>query len=354
MSHDKMHAVVIYGKENFKFEEVTKPKPGPEEVLVKIGRCGICAADPKIFHGLAYFSPIVYKNAPIVAGHEFVGEVIELGPGAAEKYGLEVGDKAIMENIVPCWECYYCKRGFYNLCDRHYVPGVRGVNGGWAEYMLYPRGSIIHKVPRELPWEAAVLIEPLACAIHGVQRVGINFDDVVVILGVGPIGLLMLEATKLKNPKMIIVASTNDNRLRVAKELGADLAINPNKEDLVEIVKKETNGIGADVVLEAAGTPRAIEDAVNLLRKRGRLLVFGVYSEKTTIDFSIISDIKELEIFGAHLGLYAYPSAIRLLQEGHVNYQKIVTHNIPLKDWKNAIEIAEKRLEGSIKVTMTP
>ena len=349
-----MHAVVIYGKENFKYEEVPKPKPGQEEVLVRIGRCGICAADPKIFRGLAYFSPIVYQSAPIIAGHEFVGEVVELGPGAAEKYGLEVGDKAIIENIVPCWQCYYCKRGLYNLCDIHYIPGVKGVNGGWAEYMLYPRGSIIHKIPNELPWSAAVLIEPLACAIHGVQRVGINFEDVVVIFGAGPIGLLMLEATKLKNPKMIIVISTNENRLQVAKELGADLVINPNKEDLVEIIKRETGGLGADVVLEAAGTPKATEDAVNILRKRGRLLIFGVYAERTPIDFSIISDIKELEIFGAHLGPYSYPTAIRLLHKGHVNYEKIVTHNISLKDWRKAIEVAEKRLEGAIKVTMTP
>lgn len=354
MSEEKMYAVVIYGKEDFRYEQVPKPKPGPEEVVVRIGRCGICAADPKIFHGKAYFSPIVYQNAPIIAGHEFVGEVVELGPGAKEKYGLEVGDKAIMEQIVPCWECYYCKRGLYNLCEVHNVPGVRGVNGGWAEYMLYPKGSIIHKVPNDMPWEKAILIEPFACAIHGVERGQVGFEDTVLILGAGPIGLLMLEAVKLKNPKLIMVADLVKERLDVAKELGADVVINPAEEDIVERVKKETDGLGCDVVLEATGAPKAAEAAVEVLRKRGRFVVFGVYAEKTCIDFSIISDIKELEIVGGHLGAYAYPAAIRFIHKGYVRADKIVTHNFPLKEWRKAIETAEKKIGGAIKVTMTP
>ncbi len=351
---EKMHAVVIHGKEDFRYDEVPKPKPGPEEVLVRIGRAGICAADPKIFHGKGYFSPIVYQNTPIIAGHEFVGEVAELGPGAKEKWGLEEGDKAIMEHIVPCRECYYCKRGLYNLCQVHYIPGVKGVNGGWAEYMLYPRGAIIHKVPNELPWDAAVLIEPLACAVHAVERVKVHFEDTVVIIGDGPIGYLMLEVVKLKNPKMIIMSGHHDERLRIAKELGADLVVNSKKEDIVEVVKRETDGIGADVVLEAAGTASAVKEAVELLRKRGRMMVYGVYAENASIDWSIISDIKELEIFGGHLAPYVYPAAIRFLAKGYVRYDKIVTHNFPLKDWRKAIDTAENRREGAIKVSMTP
>lgn len=354
MGQEKMHAVVIYGKEDFRYEEVPKPKPGHEEVLVKIGRCGICAADPKIFHGKGYFSPIVYQNAPIIAGHEFVGEVVELGPGAREKWGLEEGDKAIMEHIVPCGKCYYCKRGLYNLCEVHDVPGVKGVNGGWAEYMLYPKGALIHKVPRELPWEAAVLIEPLACAVHAVERVGVHFEDTVVIIGDGPIGQLMLEVVKLKNPKLIVMAGHHDGRLAVSKELGADIVINSKKEDLVERVREETDGIGADVVLEAAGTESAVRQSVELLRKRGKMLVFGVYGEEAAIDWSIISDIKELEIIGGHLAPYVYPAAIRFLHKGYIRYDKIVTHNFPLKEWKEAIDTAEKRVGGAIKVSMTP
>lgn len=351
---DKMFAVVIYGKQDFRYEEVPIPEPREGELLVKIARCGICAADPKIYSGEAYFSSIAYRNAPIIAGHEFVGEVVKLDRIASEKWGLEVGDKAIMENIVPCRECYYCKRGFYNLCETHLVPGINRLNGGWAEYILYPKNALVHKVPRDMPWEAAVLIEPFACAIYGVERAGIHFEDTVVIIGAGPIGLLMLEAVKLKNPKLIIVSDHHDERLQVARDLGADITINSKKEDLVEVVKKETNNLGADIVLEAAGTPKAIEEAVQILRKRGKLLVFGVYAEKAGIDFSIVSDIKELEIIGGHLAPYVYPSAIRFLHKGYVRYDKIVTHNFPLKDWKTAIITAKERRDGAIKVTMTP
>jgi L-iditol 2-dehydrogenase len=352
MSQEKMYAVVIYGKEDFRYEEVPKPKPGSEQILVKIGRCGICAADPKIFRGKGYFSPIVYQNAPIIAGHEFIGEVVELGPNAGMKWGLEEGDKAIIENIVPCRKCYYCQRGLYNLCEVHYVPGVKGVNGGWAEYMLYPREAIIHKVPRELPWEAAVLIEPLACAIHGVERVGVNLGDNVVIIGDGPIAQLMLHIVKLKNPNLVVMVGHHDKRLEVAKEIGADIIVNSKKEDLVEIVMRETNNIGADVVLEAAGTQSAVTQAIEILRKRGKMLVFGVYGERAAIDWSIISDIKELEIVGGHLAPYVYPVAIRLLSRKLIRYDKIVTHVFSLKDWRKAIETAEMR-EG-IKITMAP
>jgi len=218
--------------------------------------------------------------------------------------------------------------------------------------MLYPREAIIHKVPRELPWEAAVLIEPLACAIHGVERVGVNLGDNVVIIGDGPIAQLMLHIVKLKNPNLVVMVGHHDKRLEVAKEIGADIIVNSKKEDLVEIVMRETNNIGADVVLEAAGTQSAVTQAIEILRKRGKMLVFGVYGERAAIDWSIISDIKELEIVGGHLAPYVYPVAIRLLSRKLIRYDKIVTHVFSLKDWRKAIETAEMR-EG-IKITMVP
>ena len=349
-----MYAVVIYGKEDFRYEKVRKPEPGPEEVLVRIGRAGICAADPKIFHGLGYFSSIVYKNAPIIAGHEFVGEVVELGAGSKELYGLDVGDKAIMENIVPCGKCYYCKVGLYNLCEVHNVPGIKGLDGGWAEYMIYPKGSIIHKVPKDLSWSSAVYIEPLACSVYGVERIGVSRGDVVVLFGCGPIGLGMIVALKLKSPKLIIAIDHHDYRLEAAKAMGANLTINANEEDTVKRVMDETDSLGADVVLEAVGSPTATRQAIGMLRKRGRLLVFGVYTQETPLDWSIISDVKELEIVGGHLGLTSYPTAIKLLEEGVVKIDQIVTHNMKLENWRDAIETAQKRTSRAIKVTMTP
>lgn len=349
-----MKAVVIHGKEDFHYEDFPDPKPGREEVVVKVGRCGICAADPKIYHGSAYFAQVAYDHAPIVAGHEFIGEVVELGEGAGEKYDLKVGDKAIAEQIVPCWKCYFCHRGIYNMCDVHQIFGVSGPDGGWAEYIKYPKGSIVHKVPKDMPDGTAVAVEPFACAIHGVERADIQLGDTVVLTGCGAIGLLMLQTARLKNPKCIIASDPDEERLGLAKELGAHVTINPAEENLIEKVEDLTGGLGCDLVLEASGHPKAVEDAVDILRRRGRLMEFGVFAEKTCIDFSIISDIKELTIIGGHLGAYAYPLAIRYLQEGLVKVEKIVTHNLPLKEWRKAIEVAEKREDGAIKVTMTP
>ena len=231
--------------------------------------------------------------------------------------------------------------------------GLNGPDGSWAEYMKFTKGSIVWKVPAELPWEVAVAIEPLACGIHGAERANIQFGDTVVVMGSGPIGLLMLQAAKLKNPMLLIAVDRHDEKLNIAKELGADLVLNPQKVDVVKKVKELSGGLGCDVVLEVTGNPKGVEMSVDMLRRGGRMMEYGVFTEQPNFDFSIIVD-KELEIMGALLGTWAYPQAIKFLTEGLVKTDKIVTHNFPLKDWKKAIETSEKHLENSIKVTMTP
>jgi 2-desacetyl-2-hydroxyethyl bacteriochlorophyllide A dehydrogenase len=347
--------VVIFGQEDFRYQDIEVPEPGDEEVLVEIESCGICAADPKIYYGTAYFATAAYSNAPIVAGHEFMGRVLELGPGAGEKFGLVVGDRAVAENIVPCGRCYYCRRGHYNLCEPHAVFGIVKYNGGWAKHMLYPRGAIVHKVPENVSWQDAATIEPLACAIHGVNRATIQFGETVVVIGGGPVGLFMVQAAKLKNPERVIAVDRHDERLKVAKELGADVIINPTKADAVAQIKSLTeDGVGCDVVLEAAGSNASVLMAVEMLRRGGRLMEFAVFAEKVSFDWSVISDIKELEIIGAHLAPHTYPIAIDLLSRGLITSRGIVTHTFPLRAFKEAIEMAKGRKEGAIKVLMKP
>jgi threonine dehydrogenase-like Zn-dependent dehydrogenase len=347
--------VVIYGQEDFRYEDVEIPEPGAEEVLIEIESCGICAADPKIYYGNAYFAKVAYAHAPIVAGHEFMGRVMKLGPGAAEKYGLKVGDRAIAENIVPCGKCFWCKRGEYNLCDPHAVFGVIKHNGGWAKHMLYPRGSLVHKVPEHISWADAAIIEPLACALHGVNRANIQFGDTVVIMGCGPIGLFMVQGVKLKNPKQVIAIDLSDHRLAVAKDLGADITINPTKEDAVAKVKSLTeDGIGCDVVLEAAGMNKSVHLAVEMLRRGGRLMEFAVFAEEVSLDWSIISDIKELQVIGGHLGFHTYAPAIDFLARGLITSKGITSEPYPLQDFKKAIDLAKKAKDEVIKVLMRP
>lgn len=348
-------AVVIHGQEDFRYEDFEIPEPGDEEVFVEIESCGICAADPKIYYGNAYFAKVAYSYAPMVAGHEFMGRVVKLGPGADEKFGLKVGDRAIAENIVPCGKCYWCKRGQYNLCDPHAIFGIVKYNGGWAKHMIYPKGSIVHKIPENISWSDAAVIEPLACSLHGVNRARIQFGETVVVMGCGPIGLFMLQGAKLKNPRCVIAIDTDDHRLEVAKDLGADLIINPSREDAVEKVKSVTeDSIGCDVVLEAAGTNRSVRSAVGMLRRGGRLMEFSVFAEEVSLDWSIISDIKELEITGGHLGFHTYASAIDFLSRGLITSRGIASEPYALQDFKKAIDISKGHKKDSIKVLMKP
>ena len=169
-----------------------------------------------------------------------------------------------------------------------------------AEYMRFSENAIVHKIPESLSHEDAVLIEPMACAIHTVARGDIQLDDVVVLAGAGPLGLCMVQVARLKTPKKLIVIDAIDERPALAKEFGADVVINPLKEDADQIVKSLTGGYGCDVYIEATGAPIGVTRGLQMIRKLGRFVEFSVFGKETTVDWSIIGDRKELDIRGAH------------------------------------------------------
>ena len=216
-----MAAIMCHGPKDYRLEERAVPKPGPGEVVIRVKSTGICASDIKCYTGAALFwgdeHRKGYCQAPVTPGHEFVGEVVALGEGAAEKYKLKIGDRAISEQIVPCWECKYCRMGAYWMCAVHDIYGFRQRTfGSWAEYMLFPAGSLNYKVPETIPWHHAVFIEPLACSIHAVERGDIKFQDTVVIAGCGPLGLGMVAAAKMKGPTRIIALDLSDEACALA------------------------------------------------------------------------------------------------------------------------------------------
>lgn len=355
-----MKSVVCYGPLDYRYEEIKTPEIDEEEVLVKIKACGICAGDVKSYHGAAMFwgggvlPP--WNDAPVTPGHEFIGEVVAIGDKAKEKYKLELGDMAIAEQIVPCGECRYCRSGEYWMCEKQNIYGHQKIvaDGGMAEYMKYNKRSIIHKVPKSIPSELAAMIEPLSCAVHTVERAGIQFGDVVVIAGLGPIGLCKLQLAKLKNPKLLIGIDMKHKRLELAKKLGADVVLNPAEVDVVEEVKKLTDGYGCDVYIHDSGHPSGVIQGLEMIRKHGTFVEFSVFSSDTTVDWSIIGDRKELNILGSHIsGLNGYKVAIDFLEKGIIKVDDIVTHKFPLKDFKEAFALAEKGDE-SIKVVLIP
>jgi erythritol/L-threitol dehydrogenase len=354
-----MRSIICYGPEDYRLEEIAVPQAGPGEVIVKVLGAGICASDIKCYSGAPLFwgdaDRQAYCQPPITPGHEFVGEVVALGAGAGEKYGLVLGDLAISEQIVPCWECRFCKRGQYWMCDRkHDVYGFRQrTPGAMAEYMRFPADAINHKVPPALSTRQAVYIEPLACSIHAVQRANIEFGDTVVVAGNGPLGLGMVAAARLKSPGCLIALDLHPNRLEVARKCGADLALNPLEVDVVSEVKRLTGGYGCDVYIEATGHIEAVPQGLRMIRRLGTFVEFSVFTKAATIDWTIIGDTKELNIHGSHLGPYCYPLAMDMMLKGQIPAEEIVTHTFPMESYAEALQMVIEAKE-SIKVMLQP
>lgn len=355
-----MKSVVCHGPMDYRLEEIKTPEINEDEVLVKIKACGICAGDIKSYHGAAMFwgggvlPP--WNDAPVTAGHEFIGEIVALGENAKRKFGLKLGDMAIAEQIVPCWECRYCKSGSYWMCERQNIYGHQKVvaDGGMAEYMRYNSRSVIHKVSKSVCAKHAAMIEPLSCSVHTIERANIKFGDVVVVAGLGPIGLCKLQLAKLKNPKLLIGIDMKPKRLELAKKLGADIVINPAEVDAVEEVKKLTDGYGCDVYVHNSGHPSGVIQGLKMIRKLGTFVEFSVFSGETSVDWSIIGDRKELNIVGSHIsGQNGYKVAIDFLEKGIIKVDDIVTHEFPLSQFKDAFALAEKG-DDSIKTVLVP
>jgi len=350
-----MKAVVTYGPEDYRLEEVPTPQAGPGEVVIKVDHAGVCASDVKCFTGAHHFwGPGGACQPPIIAGHEFAGEVVELGEGAGEKHGLAVGDFAVSEQIIPCGECRYCATGKYWLCRESLIYGFKQKTpGSWAEYMKFPANARCYRLPEGISRTAAAAIEPLACSIHAVQRAQIQLGDVVVIAGAGTLGLGMVGVAKLLNPSLLISIDPKDYRLDVAKKLGADLTLNPDREDVVAKVKELTDGYGCDVYINATGYPESVLPGLQMLRKLGTFVEYGVFRQPATIDWTIIGDQKELNILGAHLAPYTFPLAIDYVMRGWIDVSPIVTHELPLEDYEKALHMVYEAKE-SIKVLLKP
>jgi len=219
--------------------------------------------------------------------------------------------------------------------------------------MKFPAGAINHRVPSQVPPEQAALVEPLACAIHAVERGEIQLGDVVVIAGMGPIGLCMLQVAGLKSPALLIALDLQEHRLQLARELGAQLALNPAEDDVVQQVLELTDGYGCDVYIEATGAGAGVIQGLKMVRRLGTFVEFSVHAGPVDADWSIIGDQKELNVHGAHLGPYCYPRAIQYIVDGTVAADRMVTHTLPLDRFREAIELAHSQTE-SVKVVLMP
>ncbi len=327
-----MKAVMLYGVKDLRVEDIQMPEVDIGEVLVKVKAATTCGTDLKIFQR-GYVDNVI--RLPTIFGHEWAGEVAEVGKGVEwPKPGMRVR----AGNSAPCLRCAMCLKGKYNLCEN-----MIWLWGAYAEYIKVPARMVrvnLQEIPRNVSYEEAALVEPLACVLHGVEEIGLKLGDTVAIIGSGPIGLLHLLTVKKMGVEKTIVIDVVEERLSFARRLGADETINAGNEDVAERVKQCTDGYGVDVAIEAIGSPATWEQALKLARKGGRVLEFGGCPPGTQISV----DAEELHygertVTGTfHTTPLHFRKALDLIATGTINVSPLVTRKMKLDEIRLAFE----------------
>lgn len=359
-----MHGLVLYPNGQFQLEDVPVPQIGhnpfsPHDVLIEVAYCGICGSDIHKWKDKDRRG-VKGPSKPVVSGHEMSGTVIEVGSGVTD---FKPGDRVVGEIVTfYCGKCINCRTGRINICANmkpsdqriHYISG-----GAFAKYVVWPERHL-HHLPESIGLKEAVLIEPTAGSFHSlIERMDLNAGESLVIMGPGARGLILLQIAKAVGASPVIVTGlTRDEKIRLAlaKEFGADAVVNVEKENLLEIVKQMTNGIGADVVVENTGSPKAVEDTLDLARPGGRILISGggIRGGITAALDTYKIIVKELDLKGEISHLWtSWRNALNLVAQGKVNIKPLVSHVFSLKDWEKAFDLAATSAEA-LRVALVP
>jgi len=332
-----MKAAMYYSIDDIRIQEIPKPQVGLGEILVEMKTCGVCGSDLMEWY--------LRSRAPLVLGHEPAGVIVEAGNNVK---GFRVGDRVFAHHHVADLTCYYCKHGDYTLCPQfaqtHLEPG------GFAEYFKVPALNLqldTLKLPEKLSFEEATLIEPVGCCIRAQNKVGVQKDDSVAVVGAGPSGIIHAMLAKLAGAAQVLVTDLVEYRLRMAEQLGADVTVNGQNENSVERVKQATDNRGADTVIVTAPNAKAIEDSVQMVRKGGKILLFAptqpdqyarlsphrlFFSEITVVPSYSVSHIETRK-------------ALQLISSGAFKAKELITHRFPLSRTQEAFQTAAKSKE---------
>lgn len=354
---DTMRATVFHGTNDIRVEEVRRPRPGPGEAVIRVTLTTICGTDVHIVKG-------EYPIRPgLTIGHEPVGVIEELGPGVT---GYEVGERVLVGAITPCGQCHACLSGKLSQCGHgsgyEAIGGWRfgnTIDGAQAEYLLVPFAQAnLAKIPDDVTDEQVVLLADIASTgFSGAESGGVRIGDSVVVFAQGPIGLCATAGARLMGAALVIGVDSDPVRLAMAKRMGADLALDFTQVDVVDEVKRLTGGFGADVAIEALGTPGTFENALRSLRPGGTLSSLGVYSGKLQIPY---------DAFAAGLGDHRIVTTlcpggkvrmgrlVKTVQSGRFDPTPLLTHRFPLAEIGEAYRVFSNRLDGVLKVAIEP
>ena len=352
---DTMQAVVLTGPgyEGVTLQNIPVPRPGRMEVLCKVDSVYICGTDPHIINGdYPGFWPQSY---PFVPGHEWSGTVVGLGDDA-EVFGWSVGDRVAGTSHAGCGYCRACTSGRYNLCE-NFGDESRGhrqyghyTAGAYAEYVVHSVRSVF-KVPDSLSFEEAAAMDPASIAMHTVKRAGMSPGDTVAIIGPGPMGLMVLQCALAIGAGRILMVGRGE-RLAKAIELGAE-PIDYGRVDPVAAVRAATGGRGARVVIECAGTPETLAQAIEMTHKGGHVSVIGIPLEPAALPIKKLV-LEEIDLHGVRANRGTCEEVLPLMVRGVIDIKPLVTHRFPLSEFATALDTFVKRKDGAIKVLLKP
>jgi L-iditol 2-dehydrogenase len=319
---EKMKAAICKKPFEISIEEVPTPVPGPDELLIQVKASAICGSDIKAYEGK---HPLIHL--PLILGHEFSGIIVKKGK---EVNGFKEGDRVVVEPSFVCGKCFFCQRMEYYLCENLKQLGHQ-LQGSFAEYTL-SKAKFTYQLPNTIAFEKAALIQPLAISIHAADRAGIRNGQNVIILGMGPIGLLLLQLVKKRGGR-VLVSDLVDFKLDKATSLGADRIYHGFDPKINEKVRDWTQGRGADIVIEAAGTSTTIHQSFSLIRRGGTILLLGITGhEKEEVPLERVT-LDELNVLGTvRYGMGDFPRAIEMIHQQRVDLDSIITRRFGMAD----------------------
>lgn len=325
-----MKAAILQGPNILALTDMATPEAAPGELILRVRAATVCGTDLRILTG----KKTKGVRFPSVIGHEFAGEVVQTGEGVSL---FKVGDRVCMDPVIPCLSCAYCKNGHENVCQNRQAMGYE-FDGAFAEFIRIPaialKSGNVFKMPDAMTFEAAALAEPLACCINGQRNAGVKLGDSVVILGAGPIGLMHAALARLAGARQVIVSEPNAMRRQAAEDRGVDHVCDPTAQSLDEFVKARCDGLGADVAILAIGVPQLANDALNIVRKGGRVNLFAGFSAGAMSDIDVnLIHYNELIVTGASaLSRRDYELAMNMLSNGQIDANSLITHRYSVAD----------------------
>jgi len=345
-----MKALLLTAPSKLELVDFPAPLPADDEVVVRVHACGICGSD---IHG--WDGSTGRRNPPLIMGHEASGEVIATGPRVS---AWRAGDRVTFDSTISCGVCRFCKTGQVNLCESRRVVGVSPVeykqHGAFAEQLAVP-DRILYRIPDTLSYEQAAMVEPVSIAIHAVQRTKIAPDSTAVVIGSGMIGLLVIQALRWAGAKQVVAVDLADNRLALARQLGATHTLNSGKEDVAAEVNRITGGLGADTAFEVVGFAPTLNLALAVLKRGGACVLVGNLSPKTQ-DFPLQAVVtKELTLLGSCSSAGEYPLCLELIASGAINVKPMIETVAPLADGATWFERLSAKDGGRyMKVILRP